>query len=260
MDYNQRQNFYKKDEKKYVIKENLEFLSWYNQKIDEGYRCYMKLDEIQELIDNLTTWYNLKYPERELDYYDGIYYKDFADIKSISKHMNFRQLLFRLPDHQSSLIECAYSACAHGFAHTPIKKNGQIVGYKPEIFMRISKKNYKECESIYECSREATFIFINADHKTGVVEQHSEIRKYINNKYINKYKNMNIEQLLMILEAKCNDVLEFNEIKEAVYDHKIDLELRKKVLELVAIKLLYSKNTIPEFGYERAQRFINEFN
>ena len=38
------------------------------------------------------------------------------------------------------------------------------------------------------------------------------------------------------------------------------MELRHRILQLVALKLVYSKNTIPERGYERAKRFINEFN
>lgn len=45
-----------------------------------------------------------------------------------------------------------------------------------------------------------------------------------------------------------------------MYDHNCDVELRNKVLQLVALKLLYSRRTIPERGYERAKRFINEFN
>lgn len=54
--------------------------------------------------------------------------------------------------------------------------------------------------------------------------------------------------------------MDFTELKESVYDHDCDIELRNRVLQLVALKLLYSKNTIPERGYERAKRFINEFN
>lgn len=38
------------------------------------------------------------------------------------------------------------------------------------------------------------------------------------------------------------------------------MELRHRILQSVALKLLYSRNTIPERGYERAKRFINEFN
>ena len=32
------------------------------------------------------------------------------------------------------------------------------------------------------------------------------------------------------------------------------------MLEFVALKLLYSRRTIPERGYERARRFMDEFN
>ena len=42
--------------------------------------------------------------------------------------------------------------------------------------------------------------------------------------------------------------------------HKLDLELRKKILQLVALKILYSENAEPEIGYARAKKFINEFN
>ena len=45
-----------------------------------------------------------------------------------------------------------------------------------------------------------------------------------------------------------------------MYDHNSDVELRNKVLQLVALKLLYSCRTIPERGNERSKRFINEFN
>ena len=59
---------------------------------------------------------------------------------------------------------------------------------------------------------------------------------------------------------KYNDKLDFTELKKCVFNHNCDIELRNKILQLVALKLLYSKNTIPERGYERAKRFINEFN
>lgn len=49
-------------------------------------------------------------------------------------------------------------------------------------------------------------------------------------------------------------------MEKCIYDHNCDIELRERLLQLVALKLLYSKNTIPERGYERAKRFINEFN
>ena len=56
------------------------------------------------------------------------------------------------------------------------------------------------------------------------------------------------------------DNLDYTELKECINNHKTDLELRKIILQLAALKILYSSNTIPEYGYERAKKFITEFN
>lgn len=48
--------------------------------------------------------------------------------------------------------------------------------------------------------------------------------------------------------------------KNAFIMHNCDVELRRRTLQLVALKLLYSHRTIPELGYERAKNFIDEFN
>ena len=49
-------------------------------------------------------------------------------------------------------------------------------------------------------------------------------------------------------------------LKADVDDHNCDLELRKRILQLIALKLLYSQNTTPGRGYKRAKKFIDEFN
>ena len=66
--------------------------------------------------------------------------------------------------------------------------------------------------------------------------------------------------MLSIFKEKYINKLDFTKLKESVYDHNCDMELRHRILQLVALKLLYSRNTIPERGYERSKRFINEFN
>ena len=64
-------NFYKEDERLYDLKENKKFLIMFNHLIDEGYSLFIGIDEMQDLIDRLFTWYEIKYPEREFDFYDG---------------------------------------------------------------------------------------------------------------------------------------------------------------------------------------------
>ena len=73
---------------------------------------------------------------------------------------------------------------------------------------------------------------------------------------IDRDKEIKLDELIKILENLNRKI----NLKECVNNHNIDLELRKKLLQFVALKLLYSKNTIPENGYERAKRFIEEFN
>ena len=44
----------------------------------------MKTEELQELIDSVVNWYEIKYPERELEYFEGIKNMNFQDIRRIS--------------------------------------------------------------------------------------------------------------------------------------------------------------------------------
>ena len=76
--------FYNQDEHLYELATNKAFLCWLKDRINHGYHCYLEIDELQELINNITTWYEMKYPERELEFYEGIKYMDFQDIKKIS--------------------------------------------------------------------------------------------------------------------------------------------------------------------------------
>lgn len=68
--------------------------------LTEEYHCFIKIEELQELINNIVNWYEIKYPEKEFEYFEGIRYTNFQDIKSISKVMDIGQLLFRLPHNQ----------------------------------------------------------------------------------------------------------------------------------------------------------------
>ena len=104
------ERFYKQDTKNYEIEKNIDFLNWLKISIANGYNCFIDTKELQELIDNIVTWYEIKYPERELEYFEGTRDIDFQNIKRISNIMSIRQLLYRLPHNQLCLIECGYRA------------------------------------------------------------------------------------------------------------------------------------------------------
>ena len=84
------------------------------------------------------------------------------------------------------------------------------------------------------------------------------IKNYSSKDYVN-FDNIILDKLLLMFNERYKDELDFIELKESVYNHNVDIVLRNKILQLVALKLLYSVNTIPERGYEREKRFINEF-
>ena len=248
MTIKQAERFYEQDRKDYDIKKNKDFLNWLKDSIANGYYCYLKIDELQELIDYIVRWYEVRYPERELEYYDGFRQMGFDDIRSISNVMDIKQLLFRLPDKQLYLMKSGYRARAGGQKF--IYENGKIVGSKPYISMRINRKNYREDEYTYD-----PYFLISAEYMTGKVLNNYELEKYLDIK-----KDLYLDELLDIFNKKYNDLLDLTELKRCIYNHSCDIELRKRILQLVALKLLYSRNTSPNRGYQRAQRFINEFN
>ena len=54
---------------------------------------YAYLDStVAEMIDNIVYWYEMKYPEREMEYYEGTRYFNFEDMEPLSKKMNIQQL------------------------------------------------------------------------------------------------------------------------------------------------------------------------
>ena len=246
----QEERFYEQDTKDYEIEKNKDFLNWLRASIEDGYHCFMETEELQELINSIVNWYEIKYPERELEYFEGTRHMNFQDIRRISDVMDIRQLLFRLPHNQLCLMECGYRA--KGWGQHPIYENGKKIGWKVQIFMSINRKNEEKSDLWLG---KAPYFLLHADHMTGEVSKDYELEEYIDND-----ENINLDELLSIFNKKYIDELDFTELKESVYDHNCDMELRHRILQLVALKLLYSRNTIPERGYERAKRFINEFN
>ena len=242
--------FYAQDPKKYVVENNKEFFNWLVKSIHGGYNCYISIGELQEMIDTIVNWYEFKYPERELEYEKGITYDNFKDIKSISDTMTLRQLLYRLPHRELCLMECGYRAS--GWGQHPIYENNKVIEWVPQIYMRINKLNVVESD---ELNLESNSFLLGANHITGEVVSDYDLDEYIGND-----KKLHLEELLSILDEKYADKLDYSELKKCIYNHECDLELRDRILQLAALKMLYSENTIPDRGYIRANRFINEVN
>lgn len=241
------ENFYAQDIKSYEIRNNKEFLEWLNAKKKEGYQEIMSSDELQSLINYITTWYEIKYPERELEKLEGVTYFNFEGLKPLSNEMDIRKLFYRLSIDENCLLECDYRA--RGWGQHPIYENGKVSKWITHMFLTINTKNQDA-----KLWSDPSFYLIYADDKTGKIENKDDLKKYVDK------DSMTLEELLEELESKHSEELEFNELRETVSLHKTDVELRNKILELVSLKLLYSEHTIPERGYIRAKKFISEMN
>ncbi|MBD9099046.1 hypothetical protein EGP98_05605 [bacterium] len=241
----QAERFYEQDSKKYEVLKNKELLSWLKNSIENGYHHFIDIEGLQNLVDDITNWYEIKYPEREMEFYEGIGYFDFENVKSLSKLMNIKQLMYRLPREQLYLMECNYRSTG-GCIKNIYDDNNEVIGQKAILFMSIYRKNV-------ESSIVPNFL-LYADTDSGKVEIDYNLKDYVN------ADSITLDELLNLFKEKYSEEFSFTELEKCVYNHNCDVELRNKVLQLVALKLLYSRRTIPERGYEIAKRFINEFN
>ncbi len=243
----QARKFYEQDQREYNLEENKEFLSWFKGKIKNDYYPFIEIEELQELINNITYWYEIKYPEREFELDEGIKNLDFKSITPLSKSMNIYQLMYRLSDDQLCLINGEYRSNCGGIRNI-YNGGSKVVDQKAVLYIVI-----KQINNNYNANGINNNLIICA-YPNGEVIINDDLKKYVDKERIN------LDELLSLFEEKYSHNLDFSVLKADVDDHNCDLELREIILQLIALKLLYSQNTTPGRGYKRAKRFIDEFN
>lgn len=243
----QARKFYEQDQREYNLEENKEFLSWFKDKIKNDYYPFIEIEELQELINNITYWYEIKYPEREFEFEEGIKNLDFKSIAPLSKSMNIYQLMYRLSDDQLCLINGEYRSNCGGIRNI-YNGGSKVVDQKAVLYIVI-----KQINNNYNANGINNNLIICA-YPNGEVIINDDLKKYVDKERIN------LDELLSLFEEKYSHNLDFSVLKADVDDHNCDLELRKRILQLIALKLLYSQNTTPGRGYKRAKKFIDEFN
>ena len=160
MTITEAKRFYKEDKKEYQISNNSEFIKWINNSITEGYLPTNDFSSLQETIDSIVSWYELKYCERYISSLDGVYDSRFKNLKEISNEMDVEQLLYRLSHESLSLMECGYKA--KGWCQSLVyDKNRKVTDSVAGIFMQVNYKN--------DLHRIPYFL-VNARHRDGIVE------------------------------------------------------------------------------------------
>ena len=57
MTISELERFKEQDLEKYNVKTNYQFLEWLKNSLDGGYKSYMNITDIQNLIDKIVNWY-----------------------------------------------------------------------------------------------------------------------------------------------------------------------------------------------------------
>jgi len=220
--------FYKKDKEEYIISKNKNLLTWLKKTIKNGYHSFIDIEGLQNLIDNIVYWYEIKYPEQEMEIYDeNIDYK-LKNMEPLSTSMNMKQLMYRLSYKQLCLMKCDYRSKG-GCNRYVYNDKDEIVGLKTTLFIRIDRKN---------CGYDPYFLLCG-ESSSGKVNVNYYLSHYVN------AEDITLDELLILFKEKYTNELNFTELEECIYNHNCDIELRRKVLQLVALKLLYSKKNLP---------------
>lgn len=221
-------NFFKLDDKRYVLENNLEFINWYNKKLKEGYYSILDIKQMQRLIDFVVFFFEFKYHDnllRENVYVDKNteYYKS----KDLSLLLDIDELKYRLHHDYLEFLECSY------FSH---------------ITLRRPKEN------IWDLSME----IISVDRE-GIINSY-DIESLRENKFIGMESDIKMVTDLLGYYLSNPTNVDYHELEQFVKEHKFKLELRNKVLELIPFAILYSNNSLPIYSYSRVKSFIRMFN
>ena len=273
----EKTNFYKQDKKEYILNNKDIILEWINNfnelkniEVIKSSNCidyksilskpikkiYDEIEDVQELqriIYCISNWYEIKYPDCEFKF-DGDKVVDRHETKTdLCKYMDIYELIRRL--ETKDLITCNYRSDKHGFIPT-ITNNRCIVRHYSDIRVKFKQ--------LHEHMGSEQNVYIRIYNEEGIAHLNNTTYENYILRDILSYEHFK-KGTITILELyneliKSDKCICADDLRDTIIDRELRIIVRKHLLELIALKLLYSKNTIPEYGYERAKRFIKEFN
>lgn len=224
------ENFHKQDEKKYILSQNKKILNFIQQKKKEGINFRLSIEQMQQIINQIVQFFEFKYPS---SFITDLFYKcedtkkDMKICQSLAKTLDIEQLKYRLGHYYVQFLDCSY-------------------GDRFDM--------YKEKKNLNDIDR----ISVRMD-KNGTIEPYDleSIREY---GFLN-----NIDGIQTISDALGRFIespvdVDYSGLTKAVITHKAQIQLRNMILELIPLKLIYSNNGDPEYGYIRAKSFVRMFN
>lgn len=220
-------NFSKLDKQEYIVKKNPKFLSQYRTMKKKKFHTILDLDEIQDLIDRITRFYEFKYPSEMLENVGWISPVDDSELASciqLSKLLDIKQLQYRLHNDQLNFLECSY-----GGMITLSKKTD----YPFEKFVRI--------DSVGRVDEDDLMYLEECEWLDGIdgIESAEDLYKVCQNR---------------------TEMINYQDLERHIHNHRDSISLRNETLNLTMLSLLYANGELPSKGYIRAKSFMRMFN
>lgn len=225
-------NFYKADQLKYKIEQNREILDYFIKKHHEGINFILDIKQMQQVIDEIVLFFECKYPDNFLNKLDHLVIaehdkRNIEICRKISKAMDIEQLKFRLYHDYVQFLDCPY-----GYMISISKPEENLWDTKKE-WVRINQAGFVDPHDL-DSLKEFNFL-----HDITGIQKISDL-------------------LGRFIESETN--VDYLELKRAIITHKNQVQIRNMLLNVIPLALLYSKTTLPNWGYIRAKSFIRMFN
>ena len=236
-------NFFEKDKRVYDVKHNREFLNWYKKVIKEGYEPDLTIDEIEKMIECMSTWYYMKLPDRKFQEQEGEKDLDFTNLVDITKYMGFQELLYRLPKKCINLLKGMFRSRYSG--SIPIKNSeGRVLGYRPIVGVEVVKNKVEDGTGL-------SSVILEADADGGLINKEELAKNFPDMTRCNKIDILRDE----LKNAGNCDVTHLDKV---IDNHDKDKALRERIILYTALKILYNSSSKVEYNYQRALNFYSD--
>ena len=231
----------KKCNKEYDLAKNEKIEAWLELKEKKGYIPDITTEELQDLIDKIVFWYELKYPDFILDdFYLACNNPPDPEMKeqveALSEQMTFEQLLNRLTYNQYCFLTDIIQSCDLQYYVKVNKDDTKIVDGLIHSYY-----NMDSLEAIYHDK-------VLEQILGGKLEICYSYRNLIGKWQINLDDSRELMEIVLLLRER---------IKLLCFDLKSANDYRKKILDLAALKLADdSRNKY--VAWKRSQLFIED--
>lgn len=231
----------KKCNKEYDLAKNEKIKAWLELKEKKGYIPDITTEELQDLIDKIVLWYELKYPDFILDdSYLACNNPPDPEMKeqveALSEQMTFEQLLNRLTYNQYCFLTDIIQSCDLQYYVKVNKDDTKIVDGLIHSYY-----NMDSLEAIYHDK-------VLEQILGGKLEICYSYRNLIGKWQINLDDSRELMEIVLLLRER---------IKLLCFDLKSANDYRKKILDLAALKLAAdSRNKY--VAWKRSQLFIED--